>query len=157
MQAEQVTLRCPECESTDLYGGWDVRAYGDVVGVDQEDGARYIEQQGDWDYGDAGGVDMVSCSECGWVVEGEYLGAWVTGDPVKVTPVVDLGAAADALAWARTALTDPGALPDHELADYVEESEQLDRIYAEAAPSPLTLYAVAQLDFAINLLRTDGE
>lgn len=131
-------LKCPECESTDLYGGWNVRAYGDVGRVEQ-DGGAIIEQSGDWEYGDADGVDMVSCHECGWVVDGEYVAAWVTGAPVKVAAVVDQAAAADALSFARTALTDPGALP------------------ITATVEARIAYAVERIDQAMNLLRTDGE
>jgi hypothetical protein len=71
-----------------------------------------------------------------------------------------LDRALDAIAWARTALDDPQAIDqewDEVWVEAVETSESLDRIYAEAAPSPVVLYAIAQIDTAMGLLRREAE
>jgi hypothetical protein len=68
----------------------------------------------------------------------------------------DEAAALQAIADARTALDDPGGIPEEEMQPYVEEAEVMDRIYAEAARSPNVAYAIARLDEAVQMLYGEG-
>jgi hypothetical protein len=68
----------------------------------------------------------------------------------------DESAALQAIADARTALDDPGGIPEEEMQPYVEEAEVMDRVYAEAARSPNIAYAIARLDEAVKLLYDEG-
>lgn len=58
------------------------------------------------------------------------------------------------LSLARTALDDPDGIDekDEEFEDALHTSETLDRVYAEAAPSPYLLYAINRIDEAMGLL-----
>ena len=85
-----------------------------------------------------------------WVVFHEVL-----LEAMAEVPSVEESDALQALSLARTALDDPGGYDfesDELYRECVRASETLDRVYAEAAPHPLTLYAIEQIDVAMHLI-----
>jgi hypothetical protein len=59
--------------------------------------------------------------------------------------------------YARTALDDPGCLPEGELDEAIADAELYDRVFADAAPAPTVRYAIGQMDEIINVLNPDYE
>lgn len=139
---------CPECGSNDWKADYLDPAWQTVVLVAGDDGGPEI---GDYTgtsgyYDDSTPNESYTCRECEHVIS--------LGQHVFIP--ADGGSLAEVAGWlsnAWTALTDPEQVDTDDMTEHVATSDALDSTYGEAAPSPLTLYAVDQLDQAINRLR----